>query len=187
MAPKSKRTRSIALLRAVNVAGHNQVRMAGLCQMATELGLEDVRPVLQSGNLVFSGAGRKSEELERLLEDACQRRFGIATSFFVRTAAEWTDIGAGNPFVQQAASDPGHLVVMFLKRAPDRARVSALARAILGSELVSVRGRHAYIVYPDGIGRSRVSNAWLEKELGSPGTGRNWNTFQKLAALVDQG
>jgi uncharacterized protein (DUF1697 family) len=43
----------------------------------------------------------------------------------------------------------------------------------------------AYIVYPDGIGRSRLTNQLIEKMLGTRGTGRNWNTVLKLDALAD--
>ena len=45
-------------------------------------------------------------------------------------------------------------------------------------------GRHAYIVYPDGIGRSRLTNKLIDSKLGTRGTGRNWNTVLKLADLV---
>jgi uncharacterized protein (DUF1697 family) len=37
----------------------------------------------------------------------------------------------------------------------------------------------------DGIGRSRLTSALIEKKLGTRGTGRNWNTVLKLAALAD--
>jgi uncharacterized protein (DUF1697 family) len=71
---------------------------------------------------------------------------------------------------------------MFLKRAPSLQEVEALQAAILGPELVVIQGKQAYIVYPAGIGRSRLTNALLEKKLGTRGTSRNWNTVLKLEA-----
>jgi uncharacterized protein (DUF1697 family) len=133
---------------------------------------------------IFSGGARTSAKLESLLESAVKQRFGLDTDCFVRTATEWTAIAAGNPFPEQAARDPGHLVVTFLKKAPVREQVRALDQAIVGREVVRVQGRHAYIVYPDGIGRSRLTNAVIEKMLGTPGTARNWNTVLKLEALA---
>jgi uncharacterized protein (DUF1697 family) len=59
-----------------------------------------------------------------------------------------------------------------------------LQTAITGSEIVRVEGRQAYIVYPDGIGRSRLTTALIEKKLRTRGTGRNWNTVLKLEGLV---
>jgi uncharacterized protein (DUF1697 family) len=59
-----------------------------------------------------------------------------------------------------------------------------LRGAIAGREIVHTEGPHAYIVYPDGIGRSRLTNTLIEKKLGTRGTGRNWNTVLKLGALA---
>ena len=73
---------------------------------------------------------------------------------------------------------------MLLKSAPDATRVKALQAAIVGPEIVRAKGRHAYIVYPDGMGRSRLTSALIERTLGTRGTARNWNTVLKLGALV---
>jgi uncharacterized protein (DUF1697 family) len=73
---------------------------------------------------------------------------------------------------------------MSLKDTPGRAGVTALQQAITGREVVQVEGRQLYIVYPDDIGRPRLSNATTEKKLGTRGTGRNWNTILKLASLA---
>jgi len=176
-------TISIALLRAVNLPSHGKVAMADLRDLASHLGLADARTLLQSGNLVFSDA-RKSGDLERLLEAEAEKRLGLRTDFFVRTAAEWKALIAHNPFPEEAKRDPGHLVVMCLKDAPDAKDVEALQAAIKDREIVRAVGRQAYLVYPDGIGRSRLTIALIEKKLGTRGTGRNWNTVLKLAALA---
>ena len=48
-------------------------------------------------------------------------------------------------------------------------------------------GRQAYLVYPDGVGRSKLTVGVIERWLGSRGTGRNWNTVLKLQALAASG
>lgn len=175
----------IALLRAVNLGAHNKVSMADLRALFEDLGFEGARTLLQSGNVVFEGGGRPTGRLERLLEEGARERLGLDTDFFVRTASEWTEVVEANPFPGEAERDPGHLVVTALKVAPGAAAVAALQKAIKGREVVGAAGRHAYIVYPDGIGRSRLTASVIEKHLGSSGTGRNWNTVLKLAALAD--
>jgi uncharacterized protein (DUF1697 family) len=177
-------TTHIALLRGVNVAGQKLVAMSDLRNLLAKLGFLDGRSLLQSGNLVFRGAPQKGGELERLLKAEAEKQLGLRTDFFVRTAKEWSAIAARNPFRDEAAHDPGRLVVMFLKDAPTRANVELLQAAIKGPETVRVVGREAYIVYPNGIGRSQVANAFIDRKLGTRGTGRNWNTVQKLAALA---
>ena len=173
----------IALLRAVNLAGYKQVGMADLRELLEKLGFADVRSLLQSGNLAFRGKARASAPLERRLEEETKKRLALETDFFVRTAEEWKGVIAGNPFPKEAERDPGHLVVHFLKGAAEAKDLKALQAAIKGPEIVRGEGRQAYIFYPDGIGRSRLTAAVIEKHLRSRATGRNWNTVLKLGAL----
>jgi uncharacterized protein (DUF1697 family) len=173
----------LALLRAVNVAGKNSLPMAGLRQMLADLDLGNPRTLLQSGNAVFESS-KSAAALEPLLEKTVTKRFGLTTDFFVRTAREWDAAIAANPFAREAKDDPSHLLVMPLKAAPTAVGLEALRAAIKGREQVAVHGRHAYLVYPDGIGRSKLTIALIESRLGTRGTARNWNTVQKLAALA---
>jgi uncharacterized protein (DUF1697 family) len=178
-------TTYVALLRAVNLAGRNMVSMSALRDLAAELALHEARTLLQSGNLVFRSTLAPAGKVERLLENGAAARLGVSTEFFVRTAAEWAQLIAANPFPAEAKRDPGRLVVMALKSAPDRAAVAALQKAIAGREQVRAKGREAFITYPDGQGRSKLTIARIERHLGTRGTARNWNTVLKLAAAAD--
>ncbi|PYV08398.1 MAG: hypothetical protein DMG07_25950, partial [Acidobacteria bacterium] len=166
------------------VGGHKQVAMSDLRDLLSQLGFMDARSLLQSGNLVFRSNARTGVNLERLLEAEAEKRLGLRTDFLVRSAEEWKAVVARNPFPDEAERDPAHLLVMFLKDAPDVKNVEALQAAITGPELVRAQGRQAYIVYPSGIGRSRLTSTLIEKKLATRGTGRNWNTVLKLGALV---
>ena len=73
---------------------------------------------------------------------------------------------------------------MILKKAPTAKAVATLRAAITGPEMIEAVGRHAYIVYPAGIGRSRLTSNLIDSKLDTRGTGRNWNTVLKLAELV---
>jgi uncharacterized protein (DUF1697 family) len=174
----------IALLRAINLGSHNKVSMADLRGLLASLGLEEPQSLLLSGNLVFRCDSQPTARLETLLEKAAAKNLGVQTDFFVRSSKEWSSIIGSNPFRKEAKSDPGHLVVMCLKSAPSREAVSALQQAITGREVVRANGREAYIVYPDGIGRSRLTTALIEKKFGTRGTARNWNTAVKIAVLA---
>lgn len=176
---------AVALLRAVNVAAHQKIGMAGLRDAMVEAGFTDVATLLQSGNVVFSSA-KSGEAAEQAVEAAIGKHFGFATEVMVRTAAEWRKLIAGNPFPDAADKDPAHLVVMALKAPVAASAVAALQAAIKGRETVSGSGRNLYVIYPDGIGRSKLTNAVIEKHLGTRCTGRNWNTVLKLGALLDR-
>lgn len=177
-------TNCVALLRAVNLGSHNKVGMSELRDFFGRVGLGDARTLLQSGNVVFRTIRRPASALERLLEAEAAKHLDLHTDFFVRDAEEWEAIIEKNPFRDEARRDPGHLVVMCLKEAPSADAVKALQAAIKGRETVRAEGRQAYIVYPDGIGESRLTSALLEKKLGTRGTGRNWNTVLKLHAFA---
>ena len=177
-------TTHIALLRAINVAGHKLVSMADVRALFTDLGFQGVQSLLQTGNIVFRSKGRTGANLESFLEKEVAKRAGLETDFFVRTAEQWKAIIAHNPLPDEAKRDPAHLLVLLLKSAPTEQEVEALRAAITGPEMVRAVGRQAYLFYPAGIGRSRVTSILIEKKLGTRGTGRNWNTVLKLAALV---
>jgi uncharacterized protein (DUF1697 family) len=188
---KSKESRSastapcIALLRAINLpASKTQIAMSGLRDLLTTLGFDDVRSVLQSGNLLFRSNVPTPANLERQLETEVEKHFGLRTDILVRTVEERDAVIAHNPFRDEAKRDPGRLIVMFLKDAPGAGAVRALQGAIKGPEIVRAKGREAYIVYPIGIGRSRLTNALIDKKLCTRCTGRNWNTVLKLASLA---
>ncbi len=174
----------IALLRGVNVGGNKKVAMADLCDMVTGLGFTDARSLLNSGNLVFGSTKSDVAAIERLLEREASSRLGLQTEFFIRSATDWQAVIAANPFPEEARRDPGHLVVMCLKDPTTAKRVEALQAAITGPEVVRAAKTHVYITYPAGIGTSRLTNAMIDKALGTRGTGRNWNTVLKLGALA---
>ena len=175
----------IALLRGINVGGHKKIAMSDLRRFVEGLGFDDVRSLLQSGNLVFRGTGPPGVGMERLLEVEAEERLDLRTTFLVRTAKEWGAVIERNPFGEATESDPAHLVVMFLKDPPPSDAVFQLQSAIKGPEVMRAVGRQLYIVYPAGIARSRLANKLIEEKLGTQGTGRNWNTILKLGVLAD--
>jgi uncharacterized protein (DUF1697 family) len=173
----------IALLRGINVGGHNAVAMSDLRDLLTDLGFAGATTLLQSGNVVFQAAGKTSNALESLLEKETARRMGVSADYIVRSANEWAKVVAANPFPKEAEEDPGHLIVMSLKSAVAAKSVESLQASVKGPETVRGSGKQIYIAYPEGIGRSKLTGTVIEKKLGSRGTARNWNTALKLLAL----
>jgi uncharacterized protein (DUF1697 family) len=174
----------IALLRAVNVGGRS-LKMGELTAFARDQGFTNPRTLLQSGNLVFECADRGDAALEKRLEAEAEARFGFQTDFMLRSTGEWAEMMEANPFRDAARDDPSHLLVMPLKSAPVAGALETLRTAIKGPERVELIGRDAYLVYPDGIGRSKLTIGVIERALGVRGTGRNWNTVVKLAEMAE--
>lgn len=177
-------TTHIALLRAINVGGNKSIAMPKLREFVSGLGYAEVGSLLQSGNLVFAAGKTDPTTLERQLETEAEKRLGLSTDFFVRTVKQWEAIIAANPFPDEAKRDPSHLLLVALKDKPSAETVRALQAVNKGPETIRIIGGQAYIVYPAGIGRSKLTGRVIEQKLGTRGTGRNWNTVLKLAALA---
>jgi uncharacterized protein (DUF1697 family) len=157
--------------------------MADLRATAESLGYTKVRTLLQSGNLIFASS-KRAATIERELELAVKRRFGFKTPIMVRSGAELEAVVSSNPFKDEAKNDPGRLVVIFLKSSSGANEERALRTAIVGRERIVLRGKTLYAVYPDGIGRSKLTAALIDRHLTTSGTARNWNTVKKLCATA---
>ena len=173
----------VALFRAINVGGRGTVAMADLRNMAAGLGLQAPATLLQSGNLVFT-AQADAAALERAIEAAAKAELGLETRVLVRSAPQWAELVAACPFAEFARDDPGRLLAMPLRDLPPPEAEAALRAAISGREAVALHGATAYLAYPEGIGRSKLTSALVERRLGTIGTARNWNTVMKIAAAL---
>lgn len=173
-------------MRGINVGGKTTLAMADLRGLFADLGFALPRTVLQTGNVLFEADDADGSELEQLLEAETERRLGLRTTYFTRTAAEWSEVIERNPFPDEARADPTRFVVVPLKAAPSNAALAGLRAAIVGPERVEVVGKQLYAVYPDGQGRSKLTLKLIEANLGTQGTARNWNTALKLAAAAQE-
>lgn len=176
-------TTYIALLRGINVGGHRKVAMGELRALMGTLGHGDVTTYLQSGNVRFTSSRDDPKTLALELEDALARHLALNVTVMIRTGDQMAAVTAGNPF-PEAYAQPTRVHVAFLSAAPHRARLAALlAESFTPDELRAGDG-FLYLRYPNGAGRSRLTNDVIERRLGVRATARNWNTVLWLAANV---
>jgi uncharacterized protein (DUF1697 family) len=189
--------RVLVLLRAVNVGGASTLPMADLRAAATALGHTDVATHLASGNLLLTpapGSPATAGGLAARLTTELTDRLGRPLALTVRTRAQVDDVVAANPYPEVAAEDPSHLVVVFFdgpapRPDPSDGRDSAVPPGAVdleryGHERGTWRGSEAYLHYPDGIGRSKVTAAVIDRLAGRSGTGRNWRTVLALQSRL---
>jgi len=176
----------ISLLRGVNVGGHNKIRMETLRALYAGLGLGDVQTYLQSGNVLFTTDKRSLDGLAREIEDALERECGFRPSVIQRTAAGLGEVVRNNPFANRTDVEPAKLAVIFLARDPgEAARNKVLAMQIAPEELV-FGSREYYVHFPHGMGRTKFPYAAVDRALGTPGTGRNWNSVTNLLKMAEK-
>ena len=176
----------VVLLRGINLGAARRVAMADLRAMLADLGYEDVRTVLQSGNAVLR-TGKKPDSVARAVEKRIAKDFGLEVDVMVRTGDEIADVVSADPLAG-VATDGAKSVVIFLSGEPDPAAVKSLAAEDFAPEEFRVRGRELYAWCPDGLQKSPVVKALTERLTPPSGsaTARNWNTVLKLHALLDE-
>lgn len=172
------------LLRGVNVGRKNALRMADLRAMLETAGCTRVRTLLQSGNAVLNTRLGEAA-LARAVEAALARRMGRPIDTTLRTDRELRAVLDGIPFAREA-TDPARLCVTFLSREPTASEVAPLLARGWGKERVQVAGREIYTWYPDGQGRSPLAAAIGKLRFQGTVTTRNWNTLEKLAAMMEE-
>lgn len=172
----------VSMLRAVNVGGTSRIKMDALRAVYESLGLADVRTLLQSGNVLFRSSLTDRDALVKRIAQEIERQLDLKVEVILRTLAEVASIVERGPVLSPRA-DSRKLHVMFLSAVPAAAAQAALLKWHKSRELkemVEMRGPEIYLYYPDGVGRSKLTNAAIEGKLDTSGTARNWNTLVKL-------
>jgi uncharacterized protein (DUF1697 family) len=173
------------MLRAVNVGGHNKIKMEALRALYESMKLREAQTYVQSGNVIFRTDERDIALLTKRIEDGIERKFGFRPNVILRTAAEMREVIARNPFAKRRGIEPSKLLVTFLGSDPGAEAREKILQIKCDPEELRIKGREPYIYFPNGIGRSKLSWAGLEKTLKTPGTARNWNSVTKMLEMAE--
>jgi len=172
----------IALLRGVNVGGKNILPMKDLRDLLADIGCENVRTYIQSGNCVFQSGERKAGQIEKRIGEAIENRFGFRPQIFVLTADALDAVVANSPY-KQGNDDPKSVHIFFLAKLAKGADLSPLEVLREGGEEFTLTDRAFYLYAPDGIGRSKLA-AKIERHVPVPMTARNLRSVMKIAELA---
>lgn len=174
-------TRFVALLRGVNVGGKNKLPMAALVEICEAAGARDVTTFIQSGNALFRADAAEAAALAPRIAAGIEARFGFRAPVVLRSADELRAVVENNPY---AADDLDIVHVAFLAGAPSAAQAASLDPNRSPPDEFTLRGRELYLRLPNGVARTKLTNAWLDAKLGTVSTVRNWRTVCKFVALL---
>ena len=169
-----------ALLRGVNLGGR-KLLSADLKAVAEGLGYTRAETLLASGNVVFD-SGEAAQKIEADLEAALLEQ-GLKTDVMVRDLAELRAVIAANPYPEAVSDHPSHMLVTFHR---DPFPMEALERLEPGPERLHAIGRELYTDYisQQGMRDSKLLQKMNKAKFPKVTTGRNWNTVNKLAAML---
>ena len=183
MPEESTLNRHIALLRGINVGGHNKLPMKNLAAIFRQAGCNHVQTYIQSGNVVLQAEMNLVGRLPLIVNELIRQEFGFEIPVVIRSGAEMARVVQSNPFLAQGA-DPRELAVGFLAAQPDSARIANLDPHRSPPDEFVVQGSEIYLRYPHGLARSKLTNAYFDSKLKTISTFRNWRTVCRLVELV---
>jgi len=175
-------TRSVLLLRAVNVSGRNSVPMARLRELlASETDLVNVSTYIASGNIICDTPADTASACARV-RGVVAADFGVDTPVIARTHDELVAALAAHPF-DDGVDKLVH--AMFLEDEPAGGAVESLRERLVPGEDLALIGRDLWISYSEsGVHSTKLTKAVLDRALGVAGTARNLRTTRKLAELT---
>ncbi len=173
----------VALLRGINVGGKHKLPMKSLVTMFEEAGCTNVRSYIQSGNVVYEAGSALARRIPVTIGAAIAEEFGFEVPVITRSAGEIRRAVRANPFLERGG-DENALQVAFLADRPSKAKVSGLDPDRSPPDEFAVRGREVYLWCPNGLARTKLTNAYLGSKLGTTSTIRNWRTTLKLRELA---
>jgi uncharacterized protein (DUF1697 family) len=174
----------IALFRGINVGGTNVLPMKDLVALLENIGSQNVKTYIQSGNAVFQNQGQNPSLLSNKIRVTLKKRHGLEPQVLLLTPEEIERAIESNPF-PEAESEPKTLHIHFLASMPKYPDLGALESIKSDRERFALKDRVFYLHAPDGIGRSKLA-ANTEKLLGVAITVRNWRTVCKIMTMARQ-
>jgi uncharacterized protein (DUF1697 family) len=176
----SMRMTYVALMRGINVGGKNKLPMATLAKLFADEKCAHVTTFIQSGNVIFDAPAKAAATVAARISRRIGGELGLEVPVVVRSAAELAAVPARNPF---ARADIDQMHIMFLADEPAAARARVLDAARSPGDEFALVGRDVYLRLPNGVGRSKLTNAYFDKTLATVSTIRNWRTLLKLIGL----
>ena len=177
--------KTISILRGINISGQKKIIMLELKLLYESLGFKNVSTYIQSGNVIFDAADNNESGLKSKIEDAINKKYKFHVPVEIRTKQEFADIINNCPFGPiNLDKDGTKVLVTFLCSKPDMTTISNINKYVVLPEKLVIKDREVYLYCPNGYGKSKLSNNFLERKLGVVATTRNWKSVQKLYDLT---
>lgn len=169
----------VALLRGINVGGHNKIKMDELRAMFSTLGFEDVKSYINSGNIIFEIRKTGNDKLVTKIEKAIAKTFSLQIKVVIRESAEVANLVKQNPF-HDKMTDEKNLYVAFLSN-----HLSAENQELLLSnnnefEEFAIIDQDVFCLSNKGFQDGLLGKKYIDNKLKTSATVRNWRTVNKL-------
>jgi len=169
----------VALLRGINVGGHNKIPMAELREKMNSLGLQKVQTYIQSGNVIFQSLENETE-LETKIHESIKGHFGFDVSVLVKSSDELLEIFNECPFTNET-KEKSYFII--LNKTPETYLIKEVEKLSYENEEFIIKKNCIYFYTSIGFGQTKFNMNTIERKLRVKGTSRNYNTMVKLLSL----
>lgn len=174
----------VALLRGINVGGNRLIKMTDLKRMFEDMKLQNVSTYIQSGNVLFDAKETDTDKLRDKIEKALLKALGYQVDVYVRSREQMEAIVKYDAFKKMKAGADAKVYVAFLSGTPAKEQIKELESMSNETETYHVHKTELYLVSNRKPGDVFNIDTPVKKQLGMKNSTRNWNTTQKLAALM---
>lgn len=174
----------ISILRGINVAGKNKIKMDALRNSYESLQCKNVTTYVQSGNVIFQGENIRPVEWGVRISKKIKIDFGFEVPVIVLEIEELQQIVRENPFVKHRDKDAAFFHVTFLGSNPLKSNFDAIALKKQTGEEIAFTEKAIYLYCPNGYGKTKLNNAFLENKMQVTATTRNWKSTNALMEIA---
>ena len=178
-------TTHLALLRGINVSGHNMMKMDALKTMLGNIGFQNVRTYLQSGN-VFVDSEEDAAKVGFIIKQEIFKVFGHEVPTIVIAKEDLELCFKNSPYLKEKDVDTKKLYVAFVSTVLKKENINDLKISQFKPDEASIDGNRIFIKYDIGAGKTRLEGKYIEKKLNVIVTMRNWNTVTNLLAMYNE-
>jgi len=179
-------TTHLALLRGINVSGHNMMKMDALKTMLENIGFQNVRTYLQSGNVFVDTEEESASKVGFMIKQEIFKVFGHEVPTIVITKEDLELCFKNSPYLKEKDVDTKKLYVAFVSTALKSENINDLKISQFKPDEASIDGNRIFIKYAVGAGKTRLEGKYIEKKLNVIVTMRNWNTVTNLLAIYNE-
>lgn len=179
-------TTHLALLRGINVSGHNMMKMETLKTMLENIGFTNVRTYLQSGNVFVNSEEESTSKVGFMIKQEIFKVFGHEVPTIVITKEDLELCFKNSPYLKEKDIDTKKLYVAFVSTALKSENINDLKISQFKPDEASIDGNRIFIKYAVGAGKTRLEGKYIEKKLNVVVTLRNWNTVTNLLKMYSE-
>lgn len=177
-------TTYISILRGINVSGQKTIKMDALKKMFEKLNFKSIQTYIQSGNVVFTTAEKDPKKIEKLISLEIKKEFGFDVPVIILHVNTLKEIIDSNPFAKDHVKDISFLHVTFLADNPTKFDKEKIVEKKQPGEEIAFTTNVVYLYCPNGYGKTKLNNTFLENKLKVQATTRNWKTTNELLKLA---